>query len=136
MAATADAALNPVERVHNFLYPGGLEPLREPKITCAEVLNARDREVIIRIKVNNGVSTGHLDIQVAKVVDVIRRQSREVDPISPAFKIGRVMPFWAPKTNVSAPPSPNMLSFPIPLVSVSSPSPPSSTFPDPPNTVS
>ena len=66
--------------------------LSEPEIICAEVLNARDGEVIICIKVNDGVSAGHLDIQVAKVVDVICRQSREVDFISPFFKIGRVMP--------------------------------------------
>jgi hypothetical protein len=71
-------------------------PLREQKITCAEVHNARDGEVIICIKVNDGVSTGHLDIQVAKVVDVIRCQSREVNPISP-FEIGRVMPVLSGK---------------------------------------
>lgn len=65
--------------------------LREPKITCAEVLKARDGEVIICIKVNDGVSTGYLDTQVVKVVDVVRCQSREVDFISPCLEIGRVM---------------------------------------------
>lgn len=66
--------------------------LSEPKIMCAEVLDASDGEVIICIEVNDSVSAGHLDTQVAKVVDVIGRQSREVDFISPFFKIGRVMP--------------------------------------------
>ena len=68
------------------------EAKTQTEIICAEILNARYRQVIICIKVNDGICAGHLDIQVAKVVDVIGCQSGEVNVISPLFKIGRVMP--------------------------------------------
>ena len=67
--------------------------LRESKVTCVEIYDAHDGQVITCIKVYDGICASHLDIQVAEVIDVSSCQSGEVNDISPLFKIGRVMPF-------------------------------------------
>src|SRR6187455_1586607 len=66
--------------------------LREQEITCREIVGANYRQVITCIKVYDGICASHLDIQVAKAMNITSRRALHLRPNS-APKAFASMPF-------------------------------------------